>query len=167
MFFAQYPTFDYVRGAASTQEFYRMCDTFDWNRENPERQQAHDDFKIALVQQFNILYGTEVEDIHAWRGLCLALEIFPLPENVDASKEVCSQSRSYTFRYRVKASCSPSSNLMSRRCFDVCLSTLSIWSTLVAQDNPWFNLPLWKNFKRTPSTRESTFPETLHMLVEC
>lgn len=93
-----------------------MCDTFDWNREDPERQQAHDDFKIALVQQFNTLYGTEVEDIHAWRGLCLALEIFPLPEDVNKSKEVRPRSRSYTFRYGVKLCFSSNSNFKYRRC---------------------------------------------------
>jgi len=73
-FFAQYRAFDYCPNASSSKEFYRMCDHFDWYRHDRERAEAHEDFKTALVQQFNTLYGTEVDDIAAWRGLCLALE---------------------------------------------------------------------------------------------
>ena len=65
-----------------------MCDFFDWDRDDPERVEAHDGFKTALVQQFNSLYGTEVDDIESWRGLSLALDISPLPENLKEAKEV-------------------------------------------------------------------------------
>jgi len=66
-----------------------MCDHFDWDRHDPERADAHDDFKTALVQQFNTLYGTEVDDIATWRGLCLALDVFPVPDDLDDVREVC------------------------------------------------------------------------------
>jgi len=66
-----------------------MSDTFDWSRDDPARKEAHEEFKTAIVEQFNLLYGTEVEDIQAWRGHCLALEIFPLSDNVAGVKEVC------------------------------------------------------------------------------
>ena len=65
-----------------------MCDMFDWDREGPERKEAHDRFKTALVKQFNSFYGTEVNDIESWRGLSLALEIFPLPSDVGEAKRV-------------------------------------------------------------------------------
>jgi len=65
-----------------------MCDFFDWDRNDPERAEAHDGFKTALVQQFNSLYGTEVDDIESWRGLSLALDIVPLPNNLKEAKEV-------------------------------------------------------------------------------
>lgn len=77
--------------ARRTQEFYRMCDHFTWGRKDEERADAHEGFKEALVHQFNGLYGTEVDDIHSWRGLTLALDIFPLPENVAEAKKVCYQ----------------------------------------------------------------------------
>ena len=72
-----------------------MCDQFDWDKNDRERREAHDDFKTALVQQFNSLYGTEVDDIVSWRGLCLALEIFPLPEDVETAKQVSSTYTSF------------------------------------------------------------------------
>lgn len=69
-----------------------MCNFFDWANNEPERKEAHDNFKTALVQQFNSLYGTEVDDIKSWRGLCLALDIFPLPDDPNEAKEVVSPS---------------------------------------------------------------------------
>ena len=87
-FFAQYPEFDYRQNASSTGEFYRMCDFFDWDRDDPDRQDAHDDFKTALVQQFNSLYGTEVDSLESWQGLSVALDIVPLPDNVSEAKKV-------------------------------------------------------------------------------
>ena len=73
-----------------------MCDFFDWDRRDPERAEAHDGFKTALVQQFNSLYGTEVDDMESWRGLSLALDISPLPENLkgmDKEAEACGAER--------------------------------------------------------------------------
>jgi len=87
-FFAQYPSFDYRRTSSSSQEYYRMCKFFGWDRDDLEREEAHDSFKTAMVQQFNSLYGTEVEDIESWRGLSLALNIFPLPDDVGKAKKV-------------------------------------------------------------------------------
>ena len=88
-FFASFPKFDYHRTAECTQEFYRMCDFFDWHREDSDRQDAHKAFKTALVKQFNALYGTEVDDIESWRGLCRALNIFPLPEKAGEARKAC------------------------------------------------------------------------------
>ena len=65
-----------------------MCDFFGWERDDTEREEAHEDFKTALVQQFNSFYGTEVDDIKSWRGLSLALDIFPLPEDLEEAKKV-------------------------------------------------------------------------------
>jgi hypothetical protein len=87
-FFAQYPAFDYDQTSSSSEEFYRLCDFLDWDRDDPEREEAHDNFKTALVQQFNNLYGTEVDDIESWRGLSLAMDIVPLPDDLNEAKKV-------------------------------------------------------------------------------
>lgn len=68
-----------------------MCDFFDWDRHDPDRKVAHDDFKTALVHQFNSLYGTEVDDIESWRGLSRALDITPLPRDLGIAKDVSDQ----------------------------------------------------------------------------
>lgn len=92
-FFAQYPAFSYDPKSSSSTEFYRLCDFFDWDRDDPEREDAHDIFKTALVQQFNSLYGTEVDDIESWRELSLALDIVPLPDDLRRSRRYSLNSR--------------------------------------------------------------------------
>jgi hypothetical protein len=89
-FFAQYDEFPYHRDEPSSQQFYRMCDFFGWDGDDPERQDAREDFKTALVHQFNSIYGKDVHDLEPWRRLCLTLEISPIPDNVkDAQKVRC------------------------------------------------------------------------------
>ena len=69
------------------KEFYRMCHYFGWDREDEERVEAYDALKIAMVQEFNTLYGTDVDDIDSWHKLCLALDISP-PKSLQACREV-------------------------------------------------------------------------------
>ena len=40
------------------------------------------------MQQFNSLYGTDVNDVESWRKLCLALNLDPLPDGLDAMRKV-------------------------------------------------------------------------------
>ena len=87
-FFAQYPDFPYQRDKPSSQEFYRLCDFLGWDREDPERKEAHENFKTALVLQFNSVYGTDVHDMEPWRRLCLELEICPLPNCASDAQKV-------------------------------------------------------------------------------
>ena len=58
-----------------------MCDYFQWEKDNRDRKDAHDDFKTALVQQFNTVYGTDDTRLETWQGLCRALNVDPLPTN--------------------------------------------------------------------------------------
>ena len=97
-FFAQYPAFNYDRDCSSSLEFYRLCDFSDWDRDDPEREEAHEKFKTAMVQQFNSMYGTEIDDIKSWRGLALALGIFPLPNDISRAKKVRMQLHDHQVR---------------------------------------------------------------------
>ncbi|OJA08018.1 hypothetical protein AZE42_08014 [Rhizopogon vesiculosus] len=81
-FFAKYPEFDYDSSASASMEFYRMCKKFCWGREDDERQSAHDDFKDALVQQFNHIYGTDANDLASWRTLCQIVHVSPIPDTL-------------------------------------------------------------------------------------
>ncbi|KAF2799198.1 hypothetical protein K505DRAFT_346036 [Melanomma pulvis-pyrius CBS 109.77] len=80
--FRKYPEFNYCKGEPIVQEFYRMCDYFEWEKEDIEKKTAHEDFKTAMVLTFNSLYGTDVDDIDSWHKLCVALDIDPLPEGL-------------------------------------------------------------------------------------
>ncbi|KAI0751376.1 hypothetical protein C8Q80DRAFT_1097917 [Daedaleopsis nitida] len=63
-------------------QFYAMCNQFNWDREHPEREQARYRLQDAMVLQFNNMYGTSVNDLKAWQGLCRALEIDPVPDKL-------------------------------------------------------------------------------------
>ncbi|KAF2844096.1 hypothetical protein T440DRAFT_527865, partial [Plenodomus tracheiphilus IPT5] len=86
-FFSQYPTFAYDEGRGLAEEFYRMCDFFDWHRDDEKRKEARQAFKDAMVIRFNGLYGTDVADLENWHKLCTAVCIEPLPATISECKE--------------------------------------------------------------------------------
>ncbi|KAG1867072.1 hypothetical protein C8R48DRAFT_704106 [Suillus tomentosus] len=88
-FFATYPAFDYNSSASASSEFYRMCGQFGWDEEDKdkEREQAHCDFKDALVQQFNEIYGTDPKNLTSWRNLCQIVRISPIPDTLESCRE--------------------------------------------------------------------------------
>lgn len=81
-FFATYIDFEYEPLSVPTDEFKRLQRMYCWDRNDPEGTTAWADFRRALVKQFEFSYGAEVNDVESWRGLCVALDILPLPENV-------------------------------------------------------------------------------------
>ncbi|KAI9892860.1 MAG: hypothetical protein M1814_001019 [Vezdaea aestivalis] len=86
LFFAQFPQFDYQTNASSSKEFYRICDQFGWERDDTDRQEAHDGFKVELVQTFNNLFGTDEKDLQSWQEIYVALDISPPPQNIPKAK---------------------------------------------------------------------------------
>ena len=95
VFFAQiqYHPFRYNRNSPSYEEFFRMCDFFEWRDNSLEKRDARDAFKEALVLQFNSIYGTDENDPESWRKLCLALNVSPLPQGLEAMRDVSIISR--------------------------------------------------------------------------
>jgi hypothetical protein len=45
-------------------------------------------FQDALTVQFNDSYGTDVDDLTNWQGLSARLGMDPVPESLDACREV-------------------------------------------------------------------------------
>jgi hypothetical protein len=87
-FFARYPGFDYNAGRGSTTEFQRLCRHFGWPKDSDDRNDAKDDFKNALVKEFNSIYGTDENDLGSWQGLCGILGI-PISESLEECRKVC------------------------------------------------------------------------------
>ncbi|KAI0064499.1 hypothetical protein BV25DRAFT_1822857 [Artomyces pyxidatus] len=86
-FFALYPGFHYDTSASPNTEFGRLCRFNRWGRNNEEeRTKAYNAFRDALTQQFNAIYGTDVNDIHSWHLLCSVLGIAP-PEGLEACRQ--------------------------------------------------------------------------------
>lgn len=65
-----------------------MCRFFGWDKEDKERVEAHEALKDAMVKQFNEVYGTDIEDISCWQVLCSVLRIEPIPDELEACREV-------------------------------------------------------------------------------
>ena len=88
VFFAQYTNFEYNPDGSATDEFYRLCDLYDWGKEDQQKQVAKQGFQDALTMQFNNSYGTDVDDLTKWQALCAKLGMDPVPENLNACREV-------------------------------------------------------------------------------
>lgn len=71
LFFAKYPEFDYMRDKPLWDEFVRMGQHFKW--QGQERTQLKSDFRDALVEEFNYVYGTDESSLESWAKLCQAM----------------------------------------------------------------------------------------------
>lgn len=95
--------FTYKPSRSTKKNFDHLCKVSGWAGNSPARTAARQDFKDALVQEFNFLFGISGDDIAAWHKLCKAIKIDPAPDSVDecrkvgdatklsSSKSVCSQ----------------------------------------------------------------------------
>ncbi|KAJ5318225.1 hypothetical protein N7476_004645 [Penicillium atrosanguineum] len=92
-FFSLYPSFPYKRERPIHAEFYRMCDTFKWYRQQNdgnypvEREEARDLLRIAIVKAFNSIVGTDPGDLESWKRICKCLRVAPIPETSQQAKE--------------------------------------------------------------------------------
>lgn len=65
-----------------------MCDFFGWNKHNKNLKDAREDFKAALVKQFNDIYGTDADNLESWQKLCRVLHIVPVPTRLAECRQV-------------------------------------------------------------------------------
>jgi hypothetical protein len=87
-FFARYPTFEYDSAKPIWTEFYRMCEFFKWDQNDIEMKDAKQEFKTAMVKQFNDIYGTDPNNLKSWQKLCRVLNMEPVPTDLAACREV-------------------------------------------------------------------------------
>ncbi|TDL17498.1 hypothetical protein BD410DRAFT_696001, partial [Rickenella mellea] len=91
-FFARYPLFSsYDPSAPATTEFRRMCRFFRWGGYDDEKRKARELFQDALTQEFNEIYGTDVNKLASWQALCRILEISPVPDKLKECRAVVRQ----------------------------------------------------------------------------
>jgi len=64
-----------------------MCDFFDWDRDDEDKQDARKRLKDAMTLQFNHMYGTDVDDLTPWKNLCEILQIVPIPDELEACRD--------------------------------------------------------------------------------
>jgi hypothetical protein len=90
-FFSQYLNFQYEPSNSPTVEFDRLCKTYSWKRDDPERIAAREAFHLATTKQFDYLYGSDEKDINNWRKLCSVLKINPVPDTLHECRAVSCQ----------------------------------------------------------------------------
>ncbi|CCT66235.1 uncharacterized protein FFB20_01790 [Fusarium fujikuroi] len=67
LYFANFKGFDHQRQKPFFDEFYRMCDHFDWS--DDEATEPWYNFRIALVQEFNYVFGEDEENLQNWKKM--------------------------------------------------------------------------------------------------
>ncbi|KAF8599059.1 hypothetical protein BDV93DRAFT_592384 [Ceratobasidium sp. AG-I] len=87
-FFAQYQGFQYNSSQAAVNQFNRLRRSHEWGRNSTELTDARQDFRRALVLQFNATYGTNQNDLAAWQNLCRALNVEDIPEELSECKKL-------------------------------------------------------------------------------
>lgn len=96
-FFAKYPVFRYDGNQPILAQFYTMCALLQWNTDDPEREDAIVGLHGAVANTFDMIYGTDVDDLSAWQKLHMALYDGPVPETLNDCRDVsCLSLCSYT-----------------------------------------------------------------------
>ncbi|KAL3462795.1 hypothetical protein BJX64DRAFT_288006 [Aspergillus heterothallicus] len=90
-FFALYPRFTYQRQEPIYRELFRMFGEFNWERDDPRRDEAWENFRIAVIQAFNSTFGSDAEDLATWQRICRCLEIAPIPNQLTGAREAVSR----------------------------------------------------------------------------
>ncbi|KAF5850170.1 hypothetical protein GGP41_002411 [Bipolaris sorokiniana] len=93
-FFSSYTDFAFNSEAPSALEFQRLRREQRWKRGDAVGEAAWQDFRSALVLEFNARFGTESKDLLAWQTLCaivgieklLKSRLFNLVDVVDAHR---------------------------------------------------------------------------------
>ena len=88
-FFAQYPKFSYDPSNGVMQEFWRLCNNNGWKKNDRMREDARDALRDAIAQQFNAIYGTDLDSIDSWHTLCNVVGIDPTPDTPEKCRTVC------------------------------------------------------------------------------
>ena len=106
LFFASYEYFNLNQDVAPTKEFLRLKQLNGWKNGDGEYAEACQRFADALAEDFNAMYGTDINNIDHWHALCHILGIDPVPEGISACRKVRMWAnrvnvRSFTFYCRV------------------------------------------------------------------
>ena len=98
-FFHSYSRFEYDPLKCSAQEFQRLRILYGWRRGNPDGERAWSSFRVALVKEFNRLFGTDSYDLLAWQNLCELVGVQSRSKTREECIEVSLVTSSSTYRF--------------------------------------------------------------------
>ena len=88
IFFSRYSRFQYRPENPPIIEFERFCKEYRWGQHSAEKKAARYEFNLALIKEFNSLYGSDEKDIDNWYKLCHVLRIEPVPNTLHECRAV-------------------------------------------------------------------------------
>jgi len=88
VFFRQYAWFKYRRDESAEEQFNRLRSEAKWKRGDPENDEAWEDYRTALVRQFNTSFSSDDNNLDAWHALLRHIGITDPPETVKKCKEL-------------------------------------------------------------------------------
>ena len=59
-----------------------------WEKDSAEKNAARHKFNLAMIKEFNALYGSDEKDINSWYKLCHVLRIDPVPNTLHGCRAV-------------------------------------------------------------------------------
>ncbi|KAF8989172.1 hypothetical protein BDQ17DRAFT_1373496 [Cyathus striatus] len=83
IFFTQYELegkYRYNKNTPITKEFRKLRKAYHWKGRVLSRKRQQ--YREAIVDQFNSAYGTDVHDLNAWRHICQIIGISPAVKHV-------------------------------------------------------------------------------------
>ncbi|KAF8550367.1 hypothetical protein OG21DRAFT_1605929 [Imleria badia] len=90
-FFAQFANlslgFTYSENSTAHDNFRRLREAFQWDKDSTSLATVRVDFHDALVQQFNFIFGAD-SDLSAWQNLCSVIDITPVPDDIEECKRL-------------------------------------------------------------------------------
>ena len=92
-FFEAYAGFVFDPSASTTDEWRRLCRFCRWptrkeDRNHIEREEAYEDFRRAMIQSFNVTFGSDDNDADAWGPFGSAAGFSNAPRSLEERKKV-------------------------------------------------------------------------------
>ena len=95
-FFSSHSKFIFNPEAPSGSEFQRLRKEQGWKRGDAVGEVAWQDFRLALVSEFNARFGTGADDLLAWQTLCSIVGIKEVDNMVDCGE--CEKVSAQTYK---------------------------------------------------------------------
>ncbi|CAK5275959.1 unnamed protein product [Mycena citricolor] len=95
-FFAEYPAFKYNPRSPISAQYQAMCGMYGLRKpakfviESPsqraQREKVWERYRIAMGRAFAHQFGRDAYDLRNWQGLCVVLDISPVPGTIEGCK---------------------------------------------------------------------------------
>ncbi len=88
-FFGGYVNFQYDPSKSIAGEYQNLRRLYGWKRGDHEGEMAWSGYRLALVKEFNRLFGTDSQDLLAWQSLCMFVGVEDIFTTSEDCRRVC------------------------------------------------------------------------------